>query len=101
VALEGFGLIIVESLASGTPVLGTPVGAIPEILNGLDKRLVFPAVDVEAVAGRIKAVLDGQVVLPDRETCRAYAQQYAWPMVLPKLMEIFHEAIQRKKSSAL
>src|SRR5438132_854951 len=31
--LEGFGLVTVEALACGTPVLGTPVGATPEILR--------------------------------------------------------------------
>jgi glycosyltransferase involved in cell wall biosynthesis len=32
-ALECFGLIAIEALASGVPVLATPTGAIPEILN--------------------------------------------------------------------
>lgn len=31
--LEGFGLVTVEALACGTPVVGTPVGATPEILR--------------------------------------------------------------------
>ena len=38
--LEGFGLVTVEALACGTPVLGTPVGATPAILQGIDSRLV-------------------------------------------------------------
>jgi len=36
--LEGFGLVTVEALACGTPVLGTPVGATPEILRALCPR---------------------------------------------------------------
>lgn len=40
-ALEGFGLIILEALACGTPVLGTPVGAIPEVLGRLNQNLLF------------------------------------------------------------
>lgn len=41
IALEGFGLIILEALACGTPVLGTPVGAISEILGRLNQNLLF------------------------------------------------------------
>ncbi len=39
-ALEGFGLVTTEALASGVPVIGTPVGATPEILSLLDPRLI-------------------------------------------------------------
>ncbi len=41
ITLEGFGLIILEALACGTSVLGTPVGAIPEVLGRLNQKLLF------------------------------------------------------------
>ena len=40
VALEGFGLTAAEALACGTPVVGTPVGAIPEVLGPLDSAML-------------------------------------------------------------
>ena len=43
VALEGFGLIAVESLAAGTPVLVTPVGGLPEVVAALSPALVLAA----------------------------------------------------------
>ena len=39
-AYEGFGLVTAEALASGTPVVGTPVGATPELLEPLEPRLL-------------------------------------------------------------
>ena len=36
--LECFGLIALEALACGRPVLATPVGAIPEILEPIEPR---------------------------------------------------------------
>jgi glycosyltransferase involved in cell wall biosynthesis len=40
VALEGFGMVILEAFASGKPVVGTPVAAIPELLSLADAKLL-------------------------------------------------------------
>jgi len=97
VALEGFGLSTAESLACGTPVLGTPVGATPEILLPLDPNCVFDQATPEAMANRIKAVLRGDICLPGAETCQAYVHRYGWPAVVPKILEVFEEALQEKR----
>ena len=55
--LEGFGLVTVEALACGTPVLGTPVGAIPEVLALVDPALVTDGTDARALAGGIRRML--------------------------------------------
>jgi len=41
--LEGFGLATTEALASGTPVIATPIGATPEILGDLRECSAFDA----------------------------------------------------------
>lgn len=50
---EGFGLPIIEAMACGTPVLGTPVCAIPEVLNGLPERL-FSGIDSDSICNGIE-----------------------------------------------
>jgi glycogen(starch) synthase len=95
-ALEGFGLITAESLASGTPVLGTPVGATPEILTPLDANLVFADPTAKAMAHRLRDILCGRVALPERSVCRSYAERYGWPSVIPKIIGIYQEAIARR-----
>ena len=54
--LEGFGLVTVEALASGTPVLGTSVGATDEILDKLDSSLLAAGTDAESLAAGISAL---------------------------------------------
>ena len=57
-AYEGFGMATVEALASGTPVVGTAIGATPELLAPLDPRLVAPTADPDALAAAIGEALD-------------------------------------------
>ena len=55
--LEGFGLVTVEALACGTPVMGTPVGAIPEVLRTVDPLLVTEGKDGAALAQTLRVLL--------------------------------------------
>jgi len=78
--LEAFGLVTIEALACGTPVLATRRCASPEILAPLDERLLIPGADAQAIA---EAILGpGLEIVADpsfRERCRAYAiEHYSW-----------------------
>jgi glycosyltransferase involved in cell wall biosynthesis len=55
--LEGFGLVTVEALACGTPVMGTPVGAIPEVLSTVDPLLVTEGTDGWSLAKTLRLLL--------------------------------------------
>ena len=55
--LEGFGLVTVEALACGTPVVGTPVGAIPEVLSTVDPLLVTEGTDGVSLAKTLRLLL--------------------------------------------
>ncbi|MGF1492529.1 MAG: glycosyltransferase family 4 protein [Microcoleaceae cyanobacterium] len=88
-ALEGFGLIVLESLASGTPVFCTPVGGMPEILQPFSPELVTDAIDAQAIATRLVSVLTGQIGLPDRTICREYAvNHFNWPDIAHRVREV-------------
>lgn len=63
---EPFGLVMVEALATGTPVVATPVGSAPEIVD--DDRTGYLRTDVPALAA---ALLDASYL--DRADCRAAA----------------------------
>jgi glycosyltransferase involved in cell wall biosynthesis len=90
-ALEGFGLVTVEALACGTPVLGTPVGATPELLTPLDPSLVFRDASVAGIADGIDRFLKAFVADPSRTaalraSCRRYVQtQYGWDRAVTAL----------------
>lgn len=76
VALEGFGLITIESLAVGTPVLVTPVGGLPETVRGLSSDLVLSGSTVEDLVEGIGSALSGRRKLPDSATCQRYVLEH-------------------------
>jgi glycosyltransferase involved in cell wall biosynthesis len=96
-SLEGFGSIIAESLACGTPVVATPVGGMPEWLEPLQPSLVMEGIDRAAIARSLEAVITGRLPLPSPERCRAYAEEtFSWPVVAAGVRSVFHEHSQAK-----
>jgi glycosyltransferase involved in cell wall biosynthesis len=88
-SLEGFGLILLESLACGTPVLSTPVGGMPEVLRPFQPSLITETPASEALSNRLIELLTGKIPLPDREACREYAvSNYDWKMLAPKVRDV-------------
>jgi glycosyltransferase involved in cell wall biosynthesis len=78
-ALEGFGLVTVEALACGTPVVATPVGATPELLTPLDPRLLAADGSAPALSAALAAALPLSTDAGFRRRCREYAERrYSW-----------------------
>ena len=89
-SLEGFGLVAVESLASGTPVMVTPVGGMPEIVLPLCKELVLTGFDVDSIAAGLDGFLRGRILTPSSTECVRYVEaNYTWDRVLPKLLDVY------------
>jgi glycosyltransferase involved in cell wall biosynthesis len=67
-------LSVLEAMALGQLVVTTPVACIPELV-GRDRGCLVPAGSVQALAGRIRALLDGaEPVDRFRENGRAYVE---------------------------
>ena len=74
-AYEGFGMATVEALASGTPVVGTAIGATPELLAPLDPRLIAPTADPQVFAASIAEALDFATTEDFAARCRAQTEE--------------------------
>jgi glycosyltransferase involved in cell wall biosynthesis len=66
---EPFGLVMIEALACGTPVLAFPAGAAPEIVRNNETGFLCP--DIDTMAARI-----GDVATIDRRRCRAAVESH-------------------------
>jgi len=93
VAFEGFGLVTLEALACGTPVLGTPVGATPEILRPLAPQLVLAGPEPAAIRRGVQVLLewlsDADAAAVLRARCRRYVEaRYDWETAIDSLEEL-------------
>jgi glycosyltransferase involved in cell wall biosynthesis len=57
---EGFGLSVVEGMASGKVVIASNVGGIGEIIDDARNGYLFPAGDKQSLSAKILSVLDDE-----------------------------------------
>ena len=93
-AWEGFGLVVLESLACGTPALVSDEGGLPEAVLGLDPGLVVPAGDPVALAGRLASARQEPDTLPARAACRVYATTFAWSDVARRHRDVYRAVMR-------
>ena len=90
VALEGFGLITLEALACGTPVVATAEGGASDVLGPFEPSWLADEATPEALARVISRVLDRAAADPTvRERCRAHAEAYSWDRAAREYEEIY------------
>lgn len=93
-ALEGFGLVAVEAMACGTPVMATPTGALPELLAPFDRGMLFESSEPGAIAEGIVRFLRSPISEDPGFSlrCRQYViLNYNWDNVascLQRLLEM-------------
>ena len=94
-AQENFGLPILEAAACATPVVGTPVGSIFEVLGGIDPTLLAASATSEALADRIEHVMDNREEISQRFllTARQVAATYDWDTVARQVQAVYREVL--------
>jgi glycosyltransferase involved in cell wall biosynthesis len=89
---EGFGLVLIEAMAAGVPVVATDVPGVRDVVRDGVTGLLVPAGQSDAMAGAIRRLAADQL-LRKRLTTAAAAdvrERFSWDSALPCYRQLLH-----------
>lgn len=87
---ESFGMVALEAMASGTPVIASDVGGLAFLVRDSQTGFLVPVRDPSSLAKAIRVILTE----PEQrqklgQNAAELAQQYAWPHIAEQLISVF------------
>jgi D-inositol-3-phosphate glycosyltransferase len=94
---ESFGLVALEAMACGTPVVGTRVGGLQTVIEDGQSGLLVPAGDYQALAEAMAQVLtDSRLRLHLAHGARERAEQFTWQRVGDRIVDLYDRILERR-----
>lgn len=90
---EPFGLVMIEALAAGTPVVALRRGSVPEVLKDGESGFICDTIDEMVDAIRRIAEGDG----PSPEQCRARAREFSDVAMARRYEGVYRDVLARRR----
>jgi len=99
---EAFGLMAVEAMACGTPVIVFEGTALPDVIKAPLGGLAVPSMNSKALAAAIKRLLENDELKNKlgRQACQIAECEYSFPMYVKRHIDLYEKVIERHKYDA-
>lgn len=96
---DAFGLVALEAMASGLPVITTRAAGVSEIMtDGVDAMLITNSTSIQALQGKLGALMDSPELRKSiGNSARKTAEEMTWKSMAQKFDEVYVQ-IMREKS---
>ena len=96
---EGLGVVLIEAMELGLPIIASDVGGIPDVVVNNESGILVPEKDPVALADAIKRIeSDPQYTESLLEGARnRIAEHFTWDNITRRQIEIYEQLTNRKK----
>lgn len=88
---ETLGFVVLESMASGVPVIGADAGGIPDIIDDEDTGFLVKPGDTKAFIDRVKKLQDPEFRKAMGKRARKEAERWGWEAATSQLRNVQYE----------
>jgi D-inositol-3-phosphate glycosyltransferase len=99
---ESFGMVALEAMACGTPVIASEVGGLAYLVRDGETGFHVPDSDPQILAERICEIITDELLRRELgEQAARHARGYAWPIIADQILAVYEMVLEKRQPRAL